>query len=97
MPVDQTLPVARILRLADEHGARHVRVFGSRARGDATATSDLDLLVDLEPGRDLLDLIGLQQALEYALGMPVDVHTEGGLSRHVRGRVLAEARPLGAA
>ncbi len=50
-----------ILRLAAKRGARNVRVFGSVARGESDAASDLDFLVDLEPGRSLLDLAGLQQ------------------------------------
>ena len=49
-----------ILRLAAEHGARNVRVFGSVARGDGDAESDIDFLVDLEPGRSLFDLGGLR-------------------------------------
>ena len=48
-----------ILEMAACHGARNVRVFGSIARGDDRATSDVDLLVDMEPGRTLLDLIAL--------------------------------------
>src|SRR3989442_6921738 len=66
---------ADILRIAEEHGARNVRVFGSEARGDAGAHSDLDLLVDMEQGRSLLDLVGLGQDLEDLLGRRVDVLT----------------------
>jgi predicted nucleotidyltransferase len=56
----------RIVELAARHGARNVRVFGSTVRGDAGPRSDIDLLVDIEPGRTLLDLIGLEQDLEDA-------------------------------
>jgi uncharacterized protein len=83
-----------ILRIAAEHGARNVRVFGSVARGTASATSDLDLLVAMEPGRSLLDLVALNQDLEDALGRPVDVVTEGGLSPYLRDRILVEAIAL---
>ena len=83
-----------IRRIARQHGALRVRVFGSRARGEAITSSDLDLLVDFEPGRDLVDLIGLKQDLEQVLGCPVDVVEEEGLSPHLRQRVLEEARPL---
>ena len=55
---------AEILRIATEHGARHVRAFGSRARGEGRADSHIDLLLDLEAGRSLLDLISLDQAIE---------------------------------
>ena len=84
----------QIRALAQRHGACNVRVFGSVARGDADAGSDLDLLVDLEPGRSLLDLGGLQVELEELLQRAVDVVTEKGLRDRIRDRVLAEAVPL---
>jgi uncharacterized protein len=88
------LPVADILRLAREHGASNVRVFGSRVRGDARADSDLDLLVTLDPTRSLLDLVALKQDLEDLLVWSVDVVTENSLSPYLRDRILAEALPL---
>jgi predicted nucleotidyltransferase len=83
-----------ILRYAASHGARNVRVFGSAARGDADTTSDVDLLVEMEPGRSLLDLVGLWQDLEDLLGTHVDVLSDGGVSPHLRERIYAEAVPL---
>ena len=62
--------------------------------GIATDKSDLDLLVEFDPGRDLLDLIGLKQDLQDLLGCKVDVLTEGSLSPYLRDRILEEARPL---
>jgi len=47
-----------ILQLAQKHGARNIRVLGSIARGEADEKSDIDLLVDMEPGRSLLDMGG---------------------------------------
>jgi uncharacterized protein len=88
------LPIADIVRVARAHGAMTVRVFGSRARGDAGPESDLDLLVALEPGRSLLDLVAIKQDLEDLLRFPVDVVTEASLSPYLRDAVLAEARPL---
>lgn len=82
---------AEILEIAAEHGARNVRVFGSLVRGEARPDSDLDLLVALEPGRSLLDLIGLKQDLEDLLGCRVDVITEAALSPYIREQVLKEA------
>lgn len=83
-----------VLRIANTYGARHVRVFGSVARGEADAQSDVDFLVDLDPGRSLLDLGGLQFELEALLGCPVDVVTERGLKARFRDRVLREAVPV---
>ncbi len=84
----------RLIETAARHGARNVRVFGSVARGAATESSDLDLLVDMEPGRDLFDLVALKREVEEALGREVDVLTENSLSPHLRERVLREAVPL---
>ena len=85
---------AEILRLAAEYGARNVRVFGSVARGEARPDSDLDVLVDLEPGRSLLDLGGLLMDLQALLGRQVDVFTPDLLRPRIRERALAEAVPL---
>ena len=83
-----------IRQIARHHGAHRVRVFGSRARGEAGTSSDVDLLVDFEPGRDLLDLVALKQDLEQLLGCHVDVVEEEGLSPYLRRRVVGEARVL---
>ena len=83
-----------ILKRAAERGARNVRVFGSTARGDREASNDVDLLVDMEPGRSLLDLVGLSQDLEDLLGTPVDILSAGGVSPHLRNHIYAEAVAL---
>jgi predicted nucleotidyltransferase len=83
-----------IRQIAGQHGVHRVRVFGSRARGEASTSSDVDLLVDFEPGRDLLDLVALKQDLEELLGCHVDVVEEDGLSPYLRQRVVEEARVL---
>ena len=83
-----------ILRLAAQYGARNVRIFGSVARGEARPDSDVDVLVDLEPGRSLFDLGGLLMELQDLLGCRVDVVTEQGLRPRIRARVLREAVPL---
>ncbi|HXH08951.1 MAG TPA: nucleotidyltransferase family protein [Alphaproteobacteria bacterium] len=83
-----------ILRICAKHGARNVRVFGSVARGEADAQSDVDFLVDMEPGRTLLDLGGLLMDLRSLLGQNVDVVTERGLKPRIRDRVLGEAVAL---
>ncbi len=83
-----------ILRIASKRGAYNVRVFGSVARGEADSKSDIDLLVDLEPGRSLFDLGGLLMDLQDLLGQNVDVVTERGLRERIRERVLKEVVPL---
>jgi predicted nucleotidyltransferase len=85
---------AEILRVAALHGARNVRVFGSTARGDARPDSDVDILVELEPKRSLLDLSGLLLDLQDLLGCKVDVVTTNSLHWYIRERVLQEAVPL---
>ena len=80
-----------ILRIAEAYGARNVRVFGSVARGDADADSDVDFLVDVESGRSLLDLGGLVMELRDVLGRDVDVVTTRALKERLRQRVLEEA------
>lgn len=83
-----------ILRTANKYGAYNVRVFGSVARGEADARSDIDLLVDMEKGRSLLDLGGLLVDLQDMLGCDVDIVTEQGLRERIRERVLKEAVAL---
>ncbi|MBM3287570.1 MAG: nucleotidyltransferase family protein [Candidatus Eisenbacteria bacterium] len=93
MPVEALVRSKRreILELAARHGAIRIRVFGSAARGEASPDSDVDFLVDLEPGRSILDLGGLLMDLQDLLGCPVDVITEKGLRARIRDRVLREA------
>lgn len=83
-----------IIQIAARHGARNVRLFGSVARGDDRAGSDVDLLVDMEPDRSLLDIVGLGQDLEALLDRRVDVLTDASLHPALRERILAESRPL---
>jgi predicted nucleotidyltransferase len=83
-----------ILRIAEKHGARNVRVFGSAVRGEATEESDLDLLVEVGEQTSPWFPAGLVDELEELLGRPVDVVTEDGLYWLLRRRILREARPL---
>ena len=80
-----------ILRTARAHGASQVRVFGSAIHEAATENSDLDLLITLENGRSLLDMIAIKQELEDVLGFRVDVLTEAALSPYMCDSVLKEA------
>ena len=84
----------QILDLAAKRGAFNVRIFGSVARGEATSTSDVDFLVDLEDGRSLFDLGGLLYDLQNLLHREVDVVTEAGLHWYIKDKVIKEAKPL---
>ena len=96
MGLDELLREKRneILRLAAQHGAYNVRIFGSVARGEAGPESDIDFLVDMGQDRSLLDRAALLADLEDLLGCSVDVATEHALRPRIRQRVLDEARPL---
>jgi len=85
---------AAVLDLARRHGAHSIRVYGSVARGQATEQSGLDLLVEWEPDRSLLDVVGLKQDLEDLLGVTVDIGSERGLHWFIRDQVLREAVSL---
>ena len=80
-----------ILEIAARHGASNVRVFGSVSRGESQESSDIDFLVDLEPGRDLIDLGAMLMDLQELLGCRVDTVTEPALHERIRGKVLQEA------
>ncbi len=83
-----------IIRLSGQHGAKNIRIFGSVARGDERLDSDVDILVELDKGRSLLDLSGLSLDLQQLLGCKVDVLTEKSLHWYIRDKILKEARPL---
>ena len=96
MGIDELLSAKRseILDIARRHGAHNVRVFGSVVRGEAGPESDIDFIVEMEPGRSILDLGGFLYDLQQLLGVEVDVVTEKGLKARICERVLAEAIPL---
>ena len=83
-----------ILKIAARHGAGNIRLFGSLARGEEKAGSDVDLLVEMEEGRSLMDLSHLLQDIEELLGCPVHVVEPEALHRVIREHILAEAMPL---
>ena len=96
MSIQELLQAKRyeILRIAERHGARDVRVFGSVATGEATETSDVDLLVTTTDSTSPWFPAGLIEELEALLGRKVDVVTEAGLYWLLRRRILKQARPL---
>jgi predicted nucleotidyltransferase len=96
MSIDNTVNARReeILRITAKYGARNVRLFGSRACGDARADSDVDLLVDIPAGSSLLDVGRLIMHLQDLLGYKLDVVEPEGLHWYIRDKVLKEAVPL---
>lgn len=96
MGVEEILRSKRdvIHRIAEKHGARNVRVFGSVARGEARPESDVDLLIEAGPVTSPWFPGGLVADLEALLGRRVDVVTERGLMPELREQVLREAVPL---
>jgi len=92
MGIDELLSQKRldILHLAEKYGAHNVRVFGSVARGEADERSDIDFLVDMEPGRSLFDMGGFLMDLRDLLGCEVDVVTMKGLKPGIRNRILKD-------
>ena len=83
-----------IERLASLHGVHNIRVFGSVARAEDTAQSDIDFLIDMEESCSLLDLVGFQQELEAMLNRPAEVLTEKGINPYLRDSILGEAIAL---
>jgi predicted nucleotidyltransferase len=83
-----------LIALASKHKAENLRVFGSVARGEANEDSDVDLLVHFQQGASLFDLIHLIEDTSALINTKVDVVSDGGLSRYLAKRILAEARPL---
>lgn len=94
VPVEIRERREEIIRLASRRGARNVRIFGSTLRGEAGPESDIDILVDLDPDRNLLDLGGLQMDLQDLLGRTVDLKTEASFREEIRSRVTDEAVAL---
>lgn len=82
---------ARIREIALSHHVRNVRVFGSALRGDETAGSDLDLLVEPTEATSLFDIGAIRFELKNLLGIEVDVLTPNGLPQKFRDQVLREA------
>lgn len=84
----------QILALASQYGVRDVRVFGSVVRGEDRPDSDIDFLIALEPGRDLLDWSGFRVDLADLLERDVDVVEENSLHWFLREGILAESERL---
>jgi len=93
LAVSNTLKNKRdeILTIAKKYGAKNIRIFGSMARGEENLQSDLDIIVEMEKGSSLLDIIAIKQDIEELLGLNVDIVTEASISPYIREMVLKEA------
>ena len=96
MPISKKLTEKReeILRIAMKHGARNLRIFGSYARGEERPDSDIDLLVEMERDRSLLDIIAIKHDLEDLIQRKVDVVTVNAISPYLKDNILQSARSL---
>ena len=87
--------LAQLMRpILIRHGVRSAAVFGSQVRDEARTDSDLDLLLDYPSDYSLLDLAGLKQELEAAVGRPVDLGRAENLHPSIRDEVLAQSAPI---
>ena len=84
----------QIFAVAKRHGARRIRVFGSLAKGESRRDSDVDFLIELEPGRTLLDVVAIKQDLEDLLQRQVDVVTEDAVSPYLKDEIVTQAISL---
>ena len=80
-----------ILSIATMHGAKRIKVFGSFARGEDKPGSDIDVIVNLEEGRSLFDMIALKNDLEELFGRKVDVVTEDSVHWYIKEKIIQEA------
>ena len=96
MPISTLLREKReeILRIATKHGAQNLRIFGSFARGEEQPDSDIDLLVEMERDRSLLDIIAIKHDLEDLIHRKVDVFTANAISPYLREKILKSALSL---
>jgi uncharacterized protein len=92
--VTMTIDTAVLADICKRNDIVRLRVFGSFARGDEGARSDLDLIADFSSRKSLLDLVRIQREFSEELGLPVDLLTEGALSPYLRDRILGEARVI---
>ena len=83
-----------IISVVERNGGRKVRIFGSLARGEELTDSDVDILIELDPGRSLLDILAIKQDLEDLLHRNVDVLTESAVSPYIKDDIMSEAVAL---
>lgn len=84
----------QMIQIARDHGAKSVQLFGSFAIGNATDKSDIDLLVEMESSRSLLDIIAIKNGIEEITDRKVDVVTRKALSPYIADQIIRSAKKL---
>jgi len=94
--ITNTLPidVRRLAEICRQNDVTRLRIFGSMARGEATETSDVDLLIEFSERKSLLALVALERQMSEALERDVDLLTEPAISPYLRDRIEHDARVI---
>ena len=82
--------IDKLVSILKKHGAKKIEIFGSYARGEQKETSDLDVIVEFKKRKSLLELVGIEQELEDALGIKVDLLTEASISPYLIEKIRKE-------
>ncbi|HEY2415240.1 MAG TPA: nucleotidyltransferase family protein [Pirellulaceae bacterium] len=89
-----TFDANKVIEICRQNGVSKLGLFGSMARGEDTAASDVDLLVEFATRTSLLELVALERKISAAIGRKVDLLTEAALSPYLRDRILREVKVL---
>ncbi len=82
----------KLVSILKKHGAKKIEIFGSYARGEAKPGSDIDIMVEFEKRKSLLELVGIEQELEDVLGIKVDLLTRAFISPYLIDRIDKESK-----
>lgn len=84
----------KLIQILKKHGAKRIEIFGSYARGEQRETSDLDVIVEFEKRKSLLELVGIEQELEDHLGVKIDLLTEDSISPYLVEKIKKESKVI---
>lgn len=84
--------IEKLIHILKKHGAKKIEIFGSYARGEAKPGSDLDVIIEFEERKSLLELVGIEQELEDHLGIKVDLLTEASISPYLIDKIKKESK-----
>jgi len=84
--------IEKLVHILKKHGAKKIKIFGSYARGEQKEASDLDVIVEFEKRKSLLELVGIEQELEDRLGIKIDLLTEASISPYLMERIKKESK-----